>query len=144
MNYEPFVHLPTSSGLRYWSDFRSLIAPYVNDNQRVNTFPGYYEESLTPELKSHLMADSVSAGLVTFDCDLSASFETSLTFAASFFRRGTLIYIDDWRNVSFGNPAMGIQGVWSRFVSETKLPIAPFLSVGWWGASFVVHSDPAL
>jgi len=110
--------------------FLELIAPYVPSDSRVHLVPGFYSESLTEDIAAKLRC----AALITIDCDLVSSFEECLPFAIRLLQKGTILYIDDWRNNSYGDSTKGIPAVAKKLLPEN---MQPFLSVGWWGQSFI-------
>ena len=119
--------------------FKNLKSPYVSNWEKVQTIPGYYDKSLNNELIRDLEQMNTKVALVNFDCDLPLSLKPALEFSSNFFVDGTIVYIDDWRNVSKGKEGQGLQEVWNDFVSEHNIQYSPFIPIGWWGISFIVN-----
>ncbi len=64
------------------------------DWDRAVLIEGFFDQSLTPELKSrHAMS---SAALVNVDCDLYQSTVPVLDFVADLLQDGTIVLFDDW------------------------------------------------
>ena len=68
--------------------------------------PGFYQESLTSNLRKQLQIDSVIPAIVNIDCDYYSSTKTILEWLHPLLLSGTVIHFDDiW---SFdGHPEMG-------------------------------------
>lgn len=68
--------------------------------------PGFYEESLTGDLRDKLLRDSMLPAIVTIDCDYYSSTKTVIDWLNQLLISGTPFYFDDiW---SFhGHPNMG-------------------------------------
>ena len=58
------------------------------------TIPGYYNESLTEELKKKLPIKKAS--IIHVDCDLYESTVPVLHFIESYVQDGTVVMFDDW------------------------------------------------
>lgn len=74
------------------------------DVSRVTTVPGFYDQSLTPELKSRLGLKKAS--VVWIDCDLYESTKPALDFVTDLVDNGTPIVFDDWWSFG-GHPHKG-------------------------------------
>lgn len=75
-------------------EFRQTAASYGIPKDQLHTVKGFYENSLTPELKKQLAGKK--AAVVYVDCDLYASTIPVLNFAKDFLQVGTIIVFDDW------------------------------------------------
>jgi hypothetical protein len=74
------------------------------DMAKVTLVPGFYDQSLTPELKKSLPIER--AAVVNIDCDLYESTVDVLAFVTSYLRDGTLLLFDDWLAFA-GHPLRG-------------------------------------
>jgi hypothetical protein len=74
--------------------FKANIAEDGVDLSRVVTVPGFYDKSLTPELKAKL--NLRRAAIVNIDCDLFESTITVLDFVTDLLVQGTILVFDDW------------------------------------------------
>lgn len=84
---------------------RNLRAANV-DLEKVTSIKGWYENTLTNELKSRL--NIKKARIVHIDCDLYGSTKLALDFVTSLIQEGTIIVFDDWFQFR-GNPQRGEQ-----------------------------------
>ena len=76
------------------SQFLKNIAEEGVDLKRVTTVPGFYDKSLTPELKKRLGLQR--AAIVNIDCDLYESTITVLDYVTDLLVQGTILVFDDW------------------------------------------------
>lgn len=92
---------------------------------RLLTFKGFYNESLTPVLRDRLLP--AKAAVVYVDCDLYASTVTVLEFIVPFLQEGTVIVFDDW-NCFRANPNRGERRAWREFQeTHPDLRFEPFV-----------------
>jgi O-methyltransferase len=75
-------------------DFVARVTKRGMPREKLLTVKGFYEESLTPELRDRLLP--TRAAVVYIDCDLYASTVPVLEFVLPFLQRGTVIVFDDW------------------------------------------------
>lgn len=80
--------------------------------EKLLTVPGFYDRSLTPELRDRLLPGG--AAVVYVDCDLYASTVPVLEFVRPFLRRGTVIVFDDWF-CFHGDPEKGERRAFREF-----------------------------
>jgi hypothetical protein len=64
------------------------------DESRVRLIEGYYEDSLTSELRTEL--GSKRAAVVLLDCDLYSSTRTALGWLDDLLAAGSILLFDDW------------------------------------------------
>jgi O-methyltransferase len=64
------------------------------DWSRTILVPGYFNDTLTPDLKSTHQLRPAAVALI--DCDLYSSATTVLTFLADLLLDGTILNFDDW------------------------------------------------
>ncbi len=76
------------------SDFTKIVTRHGMPRAKLITVKGFYEKSLTEDLKQRLL--SQKAAVVYIDCDLYASTVPVLNFIKDFLQRGTVIVFDDW------------------------------------------------
>ena len=88
------------------SFFRSNIAQQGVDLSRVISVPGFYDQSLTPEVKKK--HELKQAALVMIDCDLYESTVPVLDFLTSIVGQGTILIFHDWFRFK-GSPKHGEQ-----------------------------------
>jgi O-methyltransferase len=76
------------------AEFKANIAREGVNLSDVVTVPGFYENSLTPELKRKLRL--TRAAIVHIDCDLYDSTMRVLDFVTDLLTQGSVIVFDDW------------------------------------------------
>jgi len=75
---------------------RSDLTKRGMDWSRAELIEGYYEDSLTDQLKSALPRKH--AGVVLLDCDLYSSTVTALDWLDDLVRPGSILLFDDWES----------------------------------------------
>ncbi len=87
------------------------------DASRIRLIEGYYDESLTPELKIRLA--SKRAAVVLFDCDLYSSTRTALSWLDDLLTPGSILLFDDWSSHGDGDdPRQGQPRALGEFLDE--------------------------
>jgi O-methyltransferase len=95
---------------------------------RLITVKGFYEESLTDELKAKLHGKK--AAVVYVDCDLYHSTVPVLEFVTDFLQYGTIIVFDDW-NCYHGDPDLGERLAFREYRDRhPSFRFEPFVSTG--------------
>lgn len=93
----------------------SNLASNGMDMSRVNLVKGFYEDSLTDELKEQHAFKPAS--VVLMDCDLYSSTVDALEWVDSYLQDGTVLLFDDW--YSFGDSEdLGQQKAMSEFLDK--------------------------
>lgn len=96
--------------------------------ERLSTVKGFYDETLTPELRNRL--GPRKAAVVYVDCDLYLSTVPVLDFVKDFLQPGTIIVFDDW-NCFLADPDRGERRAWREFLErEPNLKFEEFSSTG--------------
>lgn len=109
-------------------DFVRLCTKAGMPRNRLTTVKGFYDQSLTGELKHRL--SPTKAAVVYVDCDLYVSTIPVLKFVRDFLQPGTVIVFDDW-NCFLGSPNKGERRAWQEFCEENPaLRFEPFVSTG--------------
>jgi hypothetical protein len=75
-------------------DFVRAVVGHGMARERLITVPGFYERSLTPELRDRLLPGK--AAVILVDCDLYASAVPVLEFCRHFLIPGSVLVFDDW------------------------------------------------
>jgi O-methyltransferase len=75
-------------------DFVRAVVGHGMPRERLLTVPGFYRQSLTPELRDRLLPGR--AAVILVDCDLYESTVPVLEFVRPFLTRGTVLVFDDW------------------------------------------------
>ena len=107
--------------------------------ERLLTVKGFYENSLTGQLKAKLLP--TKAAMVYVDCDLYRSTVPVLEFVKEFLQPGTVIVFDDWFCFN-GDPLRGEQRAWGEFRERyPELRFAEFVQTS--EAKAFIHLGPA-
>ncbi len=119
--------------------FQSIIDQHGIYTDQVEIVKGFYNKSLTLELKQQFIERNIKAALITVDCDLYESAVPVFQFIEPFLQEGTIIYIDDWFAGYKGSPCQGVSCAFNEFIETSDYHFADFLSVGWFGRSFIAY-----
>ena len=118
-------------------DFKSILRGRGVDLDQITTVPGFYEDSLTPAVKSQ--HEMTAASIVMVDCDLYESTKTVLEFITSLVVEGTVIIFDDWLNFK-ANPGLGEQRACAEWLeANPDISLTPFARWGMTQQAFIVH-----
>lgn len=93
-------------------DFIRQVTDAGMPRNRLLTVKGFYDESLTAELRKKLLP--AKAAMVYIDCDLYRSTIPVLAFIKDFLQTGTIIVFDDWYCFN-ADPLRGEQRAWGEF-----------------------------
>lgn len=109
--------------------------PYV-DLSRVVIVPGFFEETLTDDLKKkHNMK---SASVILIDCDLYSSTIPVLNFITDLLVNGTILIIDEWYHFK-SNPSAGQQQAVNEWLQRNpQIHLTPYMRSGLTQQSFIV------
>lgn len=111
------------------------------DWSRIQLVEGWYDQTLTPNLKSALAPGKVGIALV--DCDLYESTVPVLRFLTSLIQDGSIILFDDW-NCFDRSDQKGERRAFREFlVNNPQFAAQKWISFGRRGQAFVLHKDPA-
>lgn len=106
---------------------------------RLSTVKGFYDVSLTPQLKQRMQP--TKAAVIYIDCDLYASTVPVLAWTKDFLQIGTVIVFDDWF-CFHGDPRRGEQRAWFEFLQQNpQLRFAPFVQTNEAQAFIFLGSD---
>lgn len=94
--------------------FKALCRSAGMPTERLMTVKGFYNESLTTELRDRLSPGK--AAVIYVDCDLYTSTKAVLNFIVPFLQEGTVIVFDDW-NCFRANPNKGERRAWGEFLN---------------------------
>ncbi len=84
------------------------------DMSRTILVPGWYEDTLTPELRRR--HGITRAGVVMIDCDLYTSAKLALDFCAPLIVDEVIVFFDDWEDV--GDRDLGEKRAFREFLDE--------------------------
>lgn len=121
------------------ADFVKRVTAAGMPRERLKTVRGFYDDSLTPELKAQLLPGK--AAMIYVDCDLYQSTVPVLRFIRDFLQPGTVIVFDDWF-CFHGDPMRGEQRAWKEFTAANPdLRFAEFVQTS--EAKAFIHLGPA-
>jgi hypothetical protein len=109
-------------------DFVKVCRRHGIPPDRLTTVKGFFDVSLTEELKQRLLPRK--AAVVYIDCDLYLSTVPVLRFIEDLLQPGTVIVFDDW-NCFLADPDRGERRAWREFLAASpQLHFEPFVSKG--------------
>jgi O-methyltransferase len=110
------------------------------DWDRTHLIEGFYETSLTAEVRANLQMGP--AAVVLVDCDLYESASQVLEFVSALLQDGTIVLFDDWNSFS-ASDAHGERRAFREFLTNhpvwTSEELFPF---GSHGHAFRIHRTP--
>ncbi|MDZ7837935.1 MAG: TylF/MycF/NovP-related O-methyltransferase [Actinomycetota bacterium] len=112
---------------------------YGVDFDRIKLVEGFYEKTLTGQLRSDLGAGY--AGVVLFDCDLYSSTRVALDWLQDSIADKTVLIFDDWYSFTEGQE-LGQQRALKEFMQNNKhLELKPVMEFERNGKMFLVHEQ---
>jgi O-methyltransferase len=96
-------------------DFVNTVIKHGMPREKLKTVKGFYQDSLTPDLKQELLPKK--AAVVYIDCDLYSSTVCALKFAKEFLQKGTVLVFDDWF-CFYGDPEKGERRAFAEFCEQ--------------------------
>jgi len=107
------------------------------DFHRIELVKGFYEDTLTEELKKSLNAGF--AGVILFDCDLYSSTRTALSWLEGLIIDKTVLVFDDWYSFAESNE-LGQQQALKEFLNRNQqFEVEPVMEFERNGKMFLVH-----
>ncbi len=122
-------------------DFIAICVGHGMPRDRLTTVAGFFDASLTHELKERLLPRK--AAVIYIDCDLYLSTIPVLNFIRDFLQQGTVIVFDDW-NCFHADSDRGERRAWREFrVGNPELRFEPFVQTGMQMSFIYVGSSTA-
>ena len=119
------------------SDFELNLKKNNIELKDVNILEGFYEDTLSSDLKKKYNMNKAS--IILIDCDLYNSAKIVLNFITDLIQDGTIIIFDDWFAYK-GSPNKGEQLATKDWLLENKnIKLIPFARYGIYQQSFIVH-----
>lgn len=122
--------------------FDTIIEKHGLCLDRIIKVKGFYKDILTTEIQKEFLAKGPKPAIVYVDCDLYESADAVLRFIEPLLQDGSVLCFDDWNNYR-ANPNKGERRAFKEFVTHSGLHFEEFISVGWFGKSFVFIEDRA-
>jgi hypothetical protein len=118
-------------------EFKANLTRHGVDLRRVITVPGFYDQSLTQEVKRSLTLEK--AALVMVDCDLYESTVPVLDFLTDLVGQGTILIFHDWFRFK-GRPDCGEQRACREWLARNpQLELIEYWREGPQAVSFLVN-----
>ena len=121
--------------------FLDLVREHGLFVDKIETFKGFFNASLTAALGNRLLAEGRKAAFITVDCDLEESAIPIFPFIEPFLQEGTVIYIDDYFVGYRGNPTRGVSRIFHDYEKTSQFKFIQHLQVGWTGRTFIAYRD---
>jgi len=119
------------------AEFKANVARAGVDLTRVITVPGFYDQSLTQDVKRRLKLER--AALVMIDCDLYESTVPVLDFLTDLVGQGTVLIFHDWFRFK-GRPDCGEQRACREWLARNPhLELIEYWREGPQAVSFLVN-----
>lgn len=119
------------------SRFEQNLREQDADMTRIRVIPGWYDASLTQDMKHDNQLEVCSVAMI--DCDLHASTVPVMAFLTDLLRTGSILLFDDWYNFR-GDPDRGVRRATRDWLEEH-----PHITLETWhpfchhGQSFIVN-----
>lgn len=137
LDLKEFAHFAKGDYSNSIKSFVSILNKSKVDLRRIELVKGWYDKSLTPELKKKLPIKK--AAIVWIDCDLYESTVPVLKFIKEYLQNGTIVVFDDWYCFR-GNPLQGEQKAFAEFLSKNKsIKAIPLRQSYWGGQAFIIR-----
>jgi hypothetical protein len=124
--------------------FFDILRANKVDLTRVTAIEGWFDHTLTPDLKRDLPIEN--AAVIWIDCDLYESTVPVLEFVSDYIHTGTVIIFDDWYAFR-GDPGLGERAAFHHWLAQNpEISATPWHQFDWHGKSFlmsrVARRDP--
>jgi len=115
-----------------YEDFMANLRKERVDLERLDIYPGYYEESLSK------LNDERSFSFVLVDCDLYASTVPVLKYLEGKLVQGAIVAFDDW--FCYDSPNKGVRQAVSEWLIDYKtIELIEYENFHWAGKAFIVN-----
>jgi O-methyltransferase len=98
-----------------YSTVREHLTGNGIDWDRTTLVPGWFEETLVPDLVHQLGIKK--AGIIMIDCDLYSAAVTALAFCASLIRDRAVVFFDDWNSGDLAAQGLGERRAFEEFLA---------------------------
>ncbi len=121
--------------------FMGMVKEHGLYADKVKTIKGFYDASLTKELRDHYEAKENKIALVNIDCDLYESAVPVFNFIEPLLQEGAVIYLDDMFAGHKGSPNKGVAKAFREFQERSQWKFVRHLDISWWGRSYIAYAD---
>ncbi len=122
-------------------EFLKVLRSYGVNVKKVQTIPGWFEETLIGEGKKKTIEKigERKIAIAYLDADLYEPTVLALDFLVDYLTDGTLLIFDNWF-LFRGHPDRGERRAFEEWCAKhPELIITPYNNFGWHGASFIVN-----
>jgi O-methyltransferase len=98
------------------SETRAWLSSQGIDWTRSSLVEGWFDETLTSDLKAMEGVDAAS--IVMIDCDLYSSTKVALEFVAPLIRDRAVLFFDDWKHAALDQRNLGEKKAFDEFLAE--------------------------
>lgn len=121
------------------NDFKKIIKNKNVDLNELTIVKGWFNKSLTPEIK--IEKKIKKAAIVWIDCDLYESTVPCLEFITDIVDDGTIIAFDDWYCFK-GREDKGEKKAFLEWLNKNKhFSATPYHKFGWNGQTFIINKN---
>jgi hypothetical protein len=120
--------------------FKEMITKHGLYLNKIHLIDGYYQDTLTEELKQNFIKDKKFASLINIDCDFYKSAVPVFKFIDQLLIEGSVLYIDDMFAGYKGQKNKGVAKAFYEYESYSRWSFEKYLDIGWFGRSFIVQS----
>ena len=118
--------------------FETAMSKRSVNPKEVSIYPGWFSDTLTPELRTSFLAAGRQIAVAWIDCDMYQSTKEVLDFAAPLLADGCVVVFDDWLSYK-GDPDKGEQRAAREFLDRNDgFRLIPFARFGIVGESFIL------
>ncbi|MDP2848331.1 MAG: TylF/MycF/NovP-related O-methyltransferase [Humidesulfovibrio sp.] len=120
--------------------FWEIIKTHGLSVDKVQAFPGFYNESLTPKLAEQVLAQGARAAMINLDCDIYESAVPVFNFIEPFLQVGTILYLDDMFAAYRGAPNRGVHQAFLEFQAKSSFSFETYKPLlGSFGRAYVAY-----
>lgn len=120
-------------------EFKNILNEFDVYTDNIKYIKGFYSDVLTKSFIGNYIESNNQASFVTVDCDLYESALPVFNFLEYVVQPGAIIYIDDYFVGNKGDVSKGVARAFKEFAGVSRFNYVEFLSVGWWGKSYIVQ-----
>jgi O-methyltransferase len=116
-----------------------LLSRFGTDWSRTHLIEGFYEASLTADVRARHGMRPVSVALI--DCDLYSSAVRVLEFLEGLLQEGAILLFDDWSCFGASDDHGERRALREFLAAHPRWTVEPLFAFGGHGQAFVVHAD---
>jgi hypothetical protein len=121
-------------------DFNKLIKKNIS-GRKIIKIVGFYKDSLNKNLIKKFYKEKTKVSFVCIDCDLNKSIKESINFSFKFMINGCILYIDDFFNLTSGDPKNMLSRVIKKLAKKNNKILVDWHLVGSFGKSYLIFDS---